>query len=349
MPFLFNIKTTASLGLLASTSLAAPHQPAFRARDTQNVVYWGQNGGGIVENNDLATYCTKEAGIDVLVLSFLYQYGNGKTMASGTIGQSCFIASSGEAQNCDDLASAIDTCKTNGVKIILSLGGAVGSYALSSREEAEAIGQRLWDAYGKPGNNNNNNNNININNETATPRPFGKTFVNGWDFDIESNMGNRFYEYMIARLRSNFASDPDNRYLITGAPQCPVPEPNMNEIITRAQFDYLWVQFYNNPGCSVDGTINFDDWKRNLANTPSSRAKIFIGVPASPAAATGTPSGARYYLEPARLAALVARHSRDVVFGGLMMWSAGYSDANRNNGCTYAQQARRILTTGRTC
>lgn len=37
-------------------------------------------------------------------------------------------------------------------------------------------------------------------------------FVNGWDFDIESNSGNDYYQYLISQLRSNFASDPSNKY-----------------------------------------------------------------------------------------------------------------------------------------
>lgn len=48
------------LSLLAGVASAA-----------QNVVYWGQNGGGTIENNDLSTYCTSTAGIDILVLAFL--------------------------------------------------------------------------------------------------------------------------------------------------------------------------------------------------------------------------------------------------------------------------------------
>ncbi|TQW00679.1 hypothetical protein V2A60_001735 [Cordyceps javanica] len=326
----------ATLAALAASVSAAPYTRTDSG--AQNVVYWGQNGGGVVENNDLAAYCDASAGIDIIVLSFLYQYGNGNTIASGTIGQSCFIATSGEGQNCDSLAKAIDTCKSNGVKVIMSLGGAAGAYSLSSKEEAETIGQNLWEAYGNLGGGNG-----------GVPRPFGQTFVNGWDFDIESNSGNQFYPDMIAKLRGNFASDPSNQYFITGAPQCPIPEPNMNEIITKAQFDYLWVQFYNNPGCSVDGTINFDDWKKNVANTPSSNAKIFIGVPASPLGATGTESGAKYYLEPAKLASLVQEYKSDTSFGGVMMWAAGFSDANVNNGCTYAQEAKHILTSGSQC
>lgn len=57
----------------------------------------------------------------------------------------------------------------------------------------------------------------------------------------------------------------------------------MQQIITTSQFDYLWVQFYNNPGCSVgtNSTPNFDAWVSNVANTPSANAKIFLGVPVS--------------------------------------------------------------------
>ncbi|KID82786.1 class III chitinase ChiA2 [Metarhizium guizhouense ARSEF 977] len=325
-----------SLALLVGSTVFALDQCTPRG-GAQNVVYWGQNGGGIVENNSLAAYCTKESGIDIVVLSFLYQYGNGLRIPSGTIGQSCFISTTGEGQQCDDLARAIDVCKSNGIKVIISLGGGSGAYSLSSREEAETIGQNLWLAYG------------NSKTNSSIPRPFGKTFVDGWDFDIESNSGTQFYEFLIAKLRSNFASDRVNKYFITGAPQCPIPEPNMNQIITRAQFDYLWVQFYNNPGCSVDGTINYNNWKKNIANSPSSDAKIFIGVPASPLGATGTQSGGKYYLEPDQLSNLTRIYTNDPAFGGIMIWAAGFSDHNVNNGRTYAQQAKCILTSGKTC
>ncbi|KFG77460.1 Subgroup B chitinase B5 [Metarhizium anisopliae] len=303
----------------------------------QSVAYWGQNGGGILENNDLAHYCSNGAGIDVVVLSFLFQYGSGNRIPFGNIGQSCTIVSSGEGQQCEALAAAIETCKSNGVKVIISLGGSRGAYSLSSQDEAEAIGQNLWDAYG------------NTKNTGRVPRPFGKTFVDGWDFDIESNSGNEYYGFLIAKLRSNFASDSENRYFITGAPQCPVPEPNMGQIISKAKFDYLWIQFYNNPSCSVDGTINFEDWKTFVAKTPSACAKLFIGVPAHPLAANGVGTGARYYLEPYKLASLVGQYRDDPAFGGVMMWSAGFSDANLNNQCTYAQEAKRVLTNGKIC
>ena len=321
------------LGLLANAVLAAPHTLQSRASKGQNVVYWGQDS----HVEDLSRYCTSSSGIDIIVLSFLYEFGNGNTIASGTIGNQCYISPTGVPQNCDGLAANIETCKSVGIKVILSLGGASGSYSLSSQAEAEAIGQNLWKAYGNTAGTSN------------VPRPFGKTFVNGWDLDVESWIGNNYYQYLISKLRSNFASDSSNTYYITGAPQCPIPEPNMQVIINNSQFDYLWVQFYNNPDCSVGGNINYDNWVSNVAGTPSANAKIFLGVPASPLAATGTTSGSRYYLDPSALATLVGQYESNPSFGGVMLWSAGWSDSNVNNGCTYAQEAKHILTTGSPC
>ena len=334
----FTTATLGGLSLMATIASAASGLSPRADANGQVVVYWGQNGGGTLENTNLASYCDGSAGVDILVLAFLYNFGNGEDIANGIIGQNCYIAQSGEEQDCEALASQIQTCQNAGVKVVLSLGGAVGAYSLGSQQEAETVGQNLWDAYGNSGN------------TSGVPRPFGDVFVNGWDFDIESNPnGNENYQYMISKLRSNFASDPDHTYYITGAPQCPIPEPNMGVIIDNSQFDYLWVQFYNNPGCSVNGDINFDDWKSTISSTPSANAKIFIGVPAAPDGATGTPNGAQYYLAPSALASLVGEYDTDPVFGGVMMWSAGFSDSNVNNGCTYAQEAKHILQTGSAC
>lgn len=324
----------ASLGIAAAAPsalhLATPRQASSSA---QNVVYWGATNN---ENNDLATYCTSSAGIDILVLAFLDIYGYTGNYPAGNIGDSCYVGTTGVPQQCSDLASAISTCQAAGIKTIVSLGGAAGSYSLESQAQAETIGQYLWDAYGKSGN-------------TTVQRPFGDVIVDGWDFDLEVDLGSQYYQYLISTLRSNFASDSSRKYYITGAPQCPIPEPNMQVIIDNSQFDYLWVQFYNNPGCSTNTGTNFNDWVSNIAGTPSSGAQIFIGVPASTLGATGSASGAQYYLAPAALASLVGNFDSNPKFGGIMMWDAGYSDANVNGGCTYAQEAKSILRTGAPC
>lgn len=331
-------------GFVASAPALDHHHSLAKRQDQgpQNVVYWGQNNN---ENGDLASYCKDGAGIDVLVLSFLYTYGGGAVIPSGNIGNLCFITSEGEAQNCDDLTSAIETCQGAGVKIILSLGGATSSYSLTSQEEAEAIGQNLWDAYGNSGN-------------TTAARPFGKNIVDGWDFDIEVNGGSsQYYQYMIAKLRSNFEKDTERTYYITGAPQCPIPEPNMSEIIESSQFDYLFVQFYNNNNYTVPCSLgvnggapfNYGNWTSYISDTPSKDAKIFVGAPASPTAANGNAAGAVYYASPEQLAGIIEDTKSDAHFGGIMLWSAGYSDENVINGCTYAQEAKSILDKGTPC
>ena len=52
----------------------------------QTAVYWDQNGGGVRENNDLGAYCTSASGINIIVLAFLYEYGNGINVALGITG-----------------------------------------------------------------------------------------------------------------------------------------------------------------------------------------------------------------------------------------------------------------------
>ena len=79
------------LGSMASAASAAPYTLSSRAASGQNVVYWGQNGGGTIESNDLATYCTSSSGIDIIVLAFLYEYGNGNNIPSGTIWSEALI------------------------------------------------------------------------------------------------------------------------------------------------------------------------------------------------------------------------------------------------------------------
>lgn len=201
----------ASLGLvgLVVGAPSAPHNvKARQASGAQNVVYWGGTNN---ESDDLSTYCTPNAGIDILVLSFLDIYGTTGNIPAGNIGNSCYIGTTGTPQQCDDLAASIASCQAAGIKIILSLGGAAGSYSLQSQSQAVAIGQYLWEAYGNSG-------------STSVQRPFGNGFVNGFDFDLELNAGSQYYQYLISTLRSNFANDPNHTYYITGAPQCPLPQ-----------------------------------------------------------------------------------------------------------------------------
>lgn len=341
-----SVSVIAAASLMASAVLAKPIDlPKRTTSSGQTVVYWGQNGGGEEENNDPSTYCDGTSGIDILVFSFLYEFGNGVTTPGGGFGQTCqILSSSGAAQDCDEVAAAVTTCQDAGIKIFVSLGGSEGGYSLASVAEAEAIGEYLWDAYG---------NGVN----SSVTRPFGDAIVNGFDFDIENAEGSEYYPYLISTLRSKFAEDTVNTYYISGAPQCPIPEPNMGTIIQDSVFDYLWIQFYNNNnytypcalGINGDAAFNYDDWETFIASTNSSGADLFIGVPASELAANGADTGSVYYATPDQLVTIVESVSDYSQFGGVMLWSAAFSDNNVNNGCTYAQEVDSILLTGEAC
>jgi chitinase len=326
-------------GLAVAAPTAVTKTIATRqAPGAQNAVYWGATNN---ENGNLADYCTSTAGIDILILAFLDVYGNTGNIPSGNFGNDCFIGTTGVPQLCSDLASQISTCQAAGVKVLVSLGGAAGSYSLTSQAQAVSIGQYLWDAYGKGSN-------------ASVQRPFGNVAVDGWDFDLEVNFGSQWYQYLISTLRGNFASDSSKRYYITGAPQCPLPEENMGVIIQNSVFDYLFIQFYNqNPTCSLglpgDGPLNLNAWVSFVETTQSSSVKLFLGAPAGPLASNGNSGGGVYYATPAQLATVVNGAKSNPFFGGVMLWDAGYSDANTAGGCNYAQEVKSILVTGSPC
>lgn len=109
--------------------------------------------------------------------------------------------------------------------------------------------------------------------------------------DIELNNGySTYYPAMIETMRENFATDPEHKYYISGAPQCPIPEPNsmspslifmsqtaetsqgrrrlhqalticlvqVGIIIGNATFDLLFVQFYNNNNYTYPCALPFN-------------------------------------------------------------------------------------------
>lgn len=62
-------------------------------------------------------------------------------------------------------------------------------------------------------------------------------------------------------------------------------EPNMGIIIQGVQFDYLWIQFYNNNNYTVPCSLginggapfNYNNWTSFVETTPSKNAKLFVG------------------------------------------------------------------------
>jgi len=309
---------------------------------TQTVLYWGQDD----RERSLGEYCASGQGVSIIVLAFLSNFGNGQT-PNGNFGNECYIDNSGNG-DCGQLANDINICHDAGVKIILSIGGAIGNYELSGNGDATGVAYSLWNEWARP-------NGV----DASAPRPIGDSYVDGWDLDIEKNPNGsgQYLDELVTALRSHFASDPDHHYYVTGAPQCPLPEANMGDAITKSQLDYIFIQFYNNDYCSAyqefrkdtDGGFDYDDWVDYIRGTPSQDAKLFIGPPASKLGATDDDSGSKYYIRSSELPTLLNEYKTHDNFGGVMLWDAGYSDSVNLNGCNYVQEVGRVMATGAGC
>lgn len=189
---------------------------------------------------------------------------------------------------CAQIVRDIEYCQSQGKLILLSLGGAGGNYGLSNQSDAEALASDIWAMYGpsQPG--------------YTGPRPLGNVILDGFDLDIENNVGAYNYIFLIWKLRELFETAPTRKFYISGAPQCVVPDASMGDMIFNSPFDYLFIQYYNTPTCSARGKISgyppadgrnqyftFDAWRQvtRVGYSQSIKSKLLIGLSASPDAA----------------------------------------------------------------
>ncbi|KAG6544701.1 hypothetical protein Mapa_013891 [Marchantia paleacea] len=272
------------------------------------VVYWGQYDEGTLSSAcDTGNY-------DMIVLSFLNVFGKGQKPQIN-LSSHCDTSPAG---NCTGLTADITNCQSKGISILLSLGGAVGDYGIASPSDAVDVAAYLWNSYLGGSEEFSNN---------SDGRPLGGAVLDGIDFDIE-NGSSAHYADLAQSLRSLMRTG-DKQYFLTAAPQCPFPDEWTNPALQSGLFDYVWVQFYNNPGCDynpvsgdVSGIIKaWDIWTSGLPPGSS----VLLGLPASPDAATDEWSLEHGYLPVNILTSLVL--PRIVVhprFGGVMLWSYFY-------------------------
>ncbi|KAG6749572.1 hypothetical protein POTOM_046624 [Populus tomentosa] len=254
----FQPETTLSVAALVLLILA-------RGSDAGGIaIYWSQNGN----EGTLADTCAT-GNYQYVNLAFLVTFGNGQTPMINLAGH-CDPYSNG----CTSLSSDIKSCPAQGVKVMLSIGGASDSYSLASSEDARQVAAYLWN---------------NFLGGHSSSRPPGSAVLDGIDFDIEGGTG--LYWDDLARYLSAYSNK---------GKKC----------------------FYNNPPCQyASGEVtNLEDaWKQWTPATPAS--KIFLGLPASPAAA-----GSGFIPVPDLTSNVLPSIKDSSKYGGVMLWSKYYDD-----------------------
>ncbi|XP_031113983.1 acidic endochitinase-like [Ipomoea triloba] len=254
------------------------------------VIYWGQNGNEGTLRDTCATN-----NYNIVNLAFLTTFGNGQTPVLNLAGH-CNPA----ANQCTGLSDEIRACQSQGIKVLLSLGGGVGSYSLSSADDAKNVAQYLWDNYlgGQSGS-----------------RPLGDAVLDGVDFDIETG-GGQFYDELAKALKA-FGSN----VVLSAAPQCPFPDQSLQTAINTGRFDYVWVQFYNNPPCQYSGDAAnlLNSWNNNWSSIPA--GKVLLGLPASQQAA-----GSGFIPADVLTSQILPAIKGSPKYGGVMLWSKFYDN-----------------------
>nr|P36910.1 RecName: Full=Acidic endochitinase SE2; Flags: Precursor [Beta vulgaris]AAB28479.1 acidic class III chitinase SE2 [Beta vulgaris] len=267
---------------------------------SQIVIYWGQNG----DEGSLADTCNS-GNYGTVILAFVATFGNGQTPALNLAGH-C-----DPATNCNSLSSDIKTCQQAGIKVLLSIGGGAGGYSLSSTDDANTFADYLWNTY--------------LGGQSST-RPLGDAVLDGIDFDIESGDG-RFWDDLARALAGH--NNGQKTVYLSAAPQCPLPDASLSTAIATGLFDYVWVQFYNNPPCQYDTSADnllssWNQWTTVQAN------QIFLGLPASTDAA-----GSGFIPADALTSQVLPTIKGSAKYGGVMLWSkaydSGYSSAIKSS------------------
>ncbi|KAJ1918803.1 Chitinase 2 [Tieghemiomyces parasiticus] len=334
--------TAFAAGLALTTVNLVSVATAFDLKCNNNLVhYWGQNSYGASHPNDaanwekpLADYC-KDDTSDAFVLSFLHIFNAGKDQLPGTnFANHCNTTFPGsELHQCPDIAKDITYCQGRGKKVLLSLGGAAGSYGFQNDQDAAKFSQTIWNLFLGG---------------TSNTRPFGDVRLDGVDLDIEGG-GTVGYSTFVTELRKLYKSDTKKQYLVAAAPQCPYPDAYMGPVMNTAHLDMVFVQFYNN-FCGVNNYpqfFNFNEWQTWADSISVNKdVKVFLGVPGSSTAAGNG------YIDSARLATIIQEtRAKYSAFGGAMVWDAsqGYNNMGEGLATSYSAKLKAALNQGQKC
>ena len=302
------------------------------------VVYWGQNSAGSTYQKPgyekpLNVVCSES--YEFIILSFLnifFDSNNKDNLPGINLSFHCktqYNSSYSSLLHCPELASHVNKCQSMGKKILMSLGGAVGSYYFSSDRQANMFARTIWDLLlggQKP----------NI------PRPFDDVILDGIDLDIEGGSSTGYASF-VKTLHSLMMADNKKQYYISGAPQCPYPDaylgPKQDTALGDAgsYFSFLSIQFYNNY-CNYPSESFIKTWYKwsNWTNIlKPAGPKLYIGLLAQ--------KGSNGYVPPGDLKDLFNLVSREPTFAGAMLWDASWAEDNVSEGKKYYECVYNVL------
>ncbi|PRQ37239.1 putative chitinase [Rosa chinensis] len=195
-----------------------------------------------------------------------------------------FLSSFGNGQTLTiNLAGHCDPSTNECTKLSPEIKSSAGSYSLASSDDACQVATYLWN---------------NFLGGQSSSRPLGDAVLDGVHFDIEGGT-DQYWDDL-----------------------CPFPDAYVGNALKTGLFNFVWVQFYNNPPYQyTSGDIsNLEDgWKQSTSAIPAH--KIFLGLPAAPQAAS---SG---FIPAADLNSQVLPAIKNSAkYGGVVLWSRYYDD-----------------------
>jgi len=128
---------------------------------------------------------------------------------------------------------------------------------------------------------------------------------------------------------SQYSSQGAKKVYLSAAPQCPYPDSHLSTALGTGLFDYVWVQFYNNPQCQYSsGSVENLSSAWSQWTTSVTAGQFFLGLPASQDAA-----GSGYIAPDVLKSQVLPVVQGSSKYGGVMLWNRyydginGYSDA----------------------
>ncbi|CAJ1976973.1 unnamed protein product [Sphenostylis stenocarpa] len=233
---------------LLTSSLAKKEKPGI-------AVYWGQNPG----DGSLQDTCNS-GNYKIVLMSYLKEFGCKRDPALDFDGH-CGVG----IRSCTRLRYEIQSCQRKGVKVLLALGGPTQSYSLCSSDDAQVIANYLYGNFlsGQEG-------------------PLGEVTLDGIHFDIQIG-SDSYWDDLVNELQS-IRHDNKNKFYLSAAPKCFLPDLYLDKAIKTGYFDYIFVEFYGIKTCQYSGGEAPELLKYWMAWTgyvEDYDTSLFLGLPAA--------------------------------------------------------------------